>query len=78
MRKIFLDKIHIPLYASHPNDILIEFIKKLWKFRCVLFNLCEKFKNVNIDVGNLQCDDTFSTYPTPIKKKIIIIKNNFY
>lgn len=66
IRKILIDKIHIPFYMNS-TEVLVDFIKKLWKFRCILQNLYEKFENINMDrfyYGEIM----FDTYPTPQKR----------
>jgi hypothetical protein len=68
VRKILIDKIHIPFYKNSPNEVLLEFIKNLWKFRCILQSLFEKIKGIDLDRlydSSIQID----TFPTPNKRR---------
>lgn len=70
IRKILIDKIHIPFYNNSPSEVLLDFIKNLWKFRCILQSLYIKFNNVNNDRFHDNEISNFITYPTPKKLKI--------
>jgi hypothetical protein len=67
IRKILIDKIHIPFYMNS-TVVFVEFIKKLWKFRCILENLYEKFMDVSMDRLYYDNANMFDTFPTPNKK----------
>jgi len=65
-RKIPIDRISIPFYRNDPQFKILEFIKKLYKYRMIL----EKIRKVYIDIDvNINIESRFDTFPTPKKIK---------
>ena len=52
------------LQNTYPNEVILEFIKNLWKFRCILQSLLEKSKAFNLDDSPIQ----INPFPTPNKR----------
>lgn len=68
VRKIPLDLIQIPFFSNDPSFKLTNFVKVLFKYRCILEGMWKKYQSIN--VGNLKRTDVeFSTFNSPKKLK---------
>lgn len=65
-RKIPLEKARIPLFLNTMGKDLLDFVKFLWKYRCILDSLYEKYLNFNV---SKRLDVHFKTQITPQKKQ---------
>ncbi len=61
-RKIALDKIPIPFYQNDPYKIL-EFIKKLYKYRLILEDSIRICKEINFDSNNISVEMILKLFP---------------
>ena len=67
-RKIPIDKIQIPFYRNDPPFKVLEFIKKLYKYRLILEKVYSDF---DINLSSISVESDFDTFPTPKRKKIL-------
>jgi len=66
-RKIPIDRISIPFFRNDPQFKILEFIKKLYKYRIILEKARKDYTDIDISINSIS---EFDTFPTPKKIKL--------
>lgn len=70
IRKIPLDRIQIPFFSNNLNYRLADFVKNLYKYRCILEEFYEKYVEIEMNSRKQKYECLgFVTQVTPKKSK---------
>ena len=62
-----IDRISIPFFRNDPQFKILEFIKKLYKYRIILEKARKVYTDIDISINSIS---EFDTFPTPKKIKL--------